>query len=65
MDALEIKLARKTLNMSQTEFGAMLGAKLRTVQSWESGERSRFYNFIEKLYTKISENYIIQKAHHL
>ena len=40
MDALEIKLARKTLNMSQTEFGEMLGAKLRTVQSWESGERN-------------------------
>lgn len=34
MDALEIKLARKTLNMSQTEFGEMLGPKLRTVQSW-------------------------------
>lgn len=26
--------------MTQTEFGAMLGAKLRTVQSWENGDRN-------------------------
>lgn len=36
----EIKRARVSLNMTQTEFGEMLGAKLRTVQSWEDGTRN-------------------------
>lgn len=40
MDAIEIKVARKTLGMTQTEFGNMLGASLRAVQSWESGQRN-------------------------
>lgn len=40
MDAIEIKVARKTLQMTQTTFGEMLGASLRAVQSWESGDRN-------------------------
>ena len=36
----EIKSIRTNLKMTQTEFGAMLGAKLRTVQSWENGDRN-------------------------
>lgn len=40
MDSIEIKVARKTLQMTQTVFGEMLGASLRTVQSWESGDRN-------------------------
>lgn len=36
----EIMTARITLGLTQTAFGEMLGgAKLRTVQSWESGDR--------------------------
>ncbi len=40
MDSLEIKVARKTLKMTQTTFGETLGASLRAVQSWESGDRN-------------------------
>jgi len=36
----EIKSIRTNLKMTQTEFGAMLGAKPRTVQSWENGDRN-------------------------
>ena len=36
----EIKRARVSLNMTQSQFGEMLGAKLRTVQSWEDGTRN-------------------------
>ena len=36
----DIISARVSLGMTQTAFGEMLGAKLRTVQSWESGERN-------------------------
>ncbi|MDI9256362.1 S24 family peptidase [Flavobacterium sedimenticola] len=36
----EIKSIRIRLGMTQTEFGEMLGAKLRTVQSWENGDRN-------------------------
>ena len=36
----EIKRARVSLNMTQSQFGEMLGAKLRTVQSWEDGSRN-------------------------
>lgn len=40
MDSEEIKEARKTLGMTQTEFGEMLNSSLRTVQSWENGSRN-------------------------
>lgn len=33
-----IKLLRKTLNLTQSEFGNKLDKKLRTIQSYESGE---------------------------
>lgn len=40
MNKLEIKKIRKSLKLNQTEFGKMLGVSMRTVQSWESGERN-------------------------
>lgn len=36
----EIINARIKLGLTKTAFGEMLGAKLRTVQSWEIGERN-------------------------
>lgn len=36
----DIISTRVSLGMTQTAFGEMLGAKLRTVQSWESGDRN-------------------------
>lgn len=36
----QIKEARIKLNLTQEAFGELLGAKLRTVQSWESGDRN-------------------------
>lgn len=39
MDGSEIKKLRKQLGYTQTEFGEKLGAKLRTVQSWEDNSR--------------------------
>lgn len=40
MDSTQIKEARKMLGLTQTEFGEQIGVKLRTVQSWESGDRN-------------------------
>lgn len=41
MTAKEFKKARETFNISQTAMGEKLGGyKLRTVQSWEAGERA-------------------------
>jgi len=36
----EIKAVRISLELTQEAFGILLGAKLRTVQSWESGDRN-------------------------
>ncbi len=35
----EIRAIRKSLGMSQTEFGEALGVAMRTVQNWESSEK--------------------------
>jgi len=35
-----LKLFRKEIGLTQTEFGEILGKTLRTVQTWESGERN-------------------------
>jgi len=39
-EPLDIKIARKKLGLTQTEFGEMLGVSMRAVQSWESGSRN-------------------------
>lgn len=36
----EIKAARLSAGLTQTEFGALFGVKLRVVQYWEKGERN-------------------------
>lgn len=36
----QIKNARFSLDLTQEAFGELLGVKLRTVQSWENGERN-------------------------
>ena len=36
---MDIKTMRKKLNMTQTEFGNLFGIPLRTIQTWEYGER--------------------------
>ena len=36
----EIKQARAALGLTQTKFGELLHAKLRTVQAWEKGTRN-------------------------
>ncbi|WP_445454065.1 S24 family peptidase [Flavobacterium sp. 25HG05S-40] len=36
----DIKAARKELDLTQEAFGELLHAKLRTVQSWEKGDRN-------------------------
>lgn len=50
----EIKRARVSLDMTQTEFGEMLGAKLRTVQSWEDGSRNMKESTVMLLQQKLS-----------
>jgi DNA-binding transcriptional regulator YiaG len=35
----QVRQARSKAGLSQTAFGLIAGAKLRTVQAWESGER--------------------------
>ncbi len=40
MNNLDIKEIRKKLNLSQKDFGKMLGVSLRSVQNWESGDRN-------------------------
>lgn len=36
----QIKNARNRLHLTQTAFGELVDSKLRTVQSWESGDRN-------------------------
>jgi len=37
--APEIKMVRKTLRVSQSEFAMMIGVSVRTLQNWEQGRR--------------------------
>ncbi|MCZ8144898.1 helix-turn-helix transcriptional regulator [Flavobacterium sp.] len=39
-EPIDIKIARKKLGLTQTEFGEKLGVSMRAVQSWESGTRN-------------------------
>jgi len=39
IDAPEIKMVRKTLSVSQSEFAMMIGVSVRTLQNWEQGRR--------------------------
>jgi len=39
IDAPEIKMIRKSLNVSQSEFAMMIGVSVRTLQNWEQGRR--------------------------
>jgi putative transcriptional regulator len=39
IDAPDIKMVRKSLNVSQTEFAMMIGVSVRTLQNWEQGRR--------------------------
>jgi transcriptional regulator with XRE-family HTH domain len=40
VNLLDIKKTRRDLNLSQTAFGKLFGVGIRTVQLWESGERT-------------------------
>ena len=40
MTELNVKQARQTLELSQSEFAAALNASKRTIEKWEQGERS-------------------------
>ena len=40
MTSTQIKQARAALGLTQTKFGELLHAKLRTVQAWEAGTRN-------------------------
>ena len=39
INAPEIKMVRKVLNVSQSEFAMMIGVSVRTLQNWEQGRR--------------------------
>jgi putative transcriptional regulator len=39
IDAPEIKMVRKALSVSQSEFAMMIGVSVRTLQNWEQGRR--------------------------
>ncbi|MGM0654530.1 MAG: NadS family protein [Thermodesulfobacteriota bacterium] len=39
IEAPEIKMVRKALNVSQSEFAMMIGVSVRTLQNWEQGRR--------------------------
>jgi putative transcriptional regulator len=39
IDAPEIKMIRKSLNFSQSEFAMMIGVSVRTLQNWEQSRR--------------------------
>ena len=39
IDAPEIKMVRKSLSVSQSEFAMMIGVSVRTLQNWEQGRR--------------------------
>ena len=51
----EIKQARSALGLTQTKFGELLHAKLRTVQAWEAGTRNMQPITRELLETKLKE----------
>lgn len=49
---MKIADVRKQLNMTQTEFGELFGIPLRTIQSWENGERKApdyVFNMMEEI----------------
>lgn len=39
VDAPDVRKIRESLNLSQTDFAALLGISVRTVQNWEQGRR--------------------------
>ena len=39
INAPEIKMVRKALSVSQSEFAMMIGVSVRTLQNWEQGRR--------------------------
>ena len=39
LDALDIKSVREQFNLSQSQFAAMLGVSVKTLQNWEQGRR--------------------------
>jgi len=39
MDQVDIKRIRKGYNLTQSQFAAMLGISVRTLQNWEQGRR--------------------------
>lgn len=51
----QIKQARAALGLTQTKFGELLHAKLRTVQAWEAGTRNMQASTKELLETKLRE----------
>ncbi len=36
----DVKLIRKSYNLSQSQFAALLGISIKTLQNWEQGRRS-------------------------
>ena len=55
MTSTQIKAARAALGLTQTKFGELLHAKLRTVQAWEAGTRNMQPITRELLETKLRE----------
>lgn len=39
MKPLDVKMIRKKLNVSQSDFALMIGVSLATLQNWEQGRR--------------------------
>lgn len=58
----EIKNIRIGLGMTQSDFGEMLGAKLRTVQSWEDGSRNMKESTVMLLQQKLSTHKTAQSV---
>lgn len=58
----EIKNIRIGLGMTQSDFGEMLGAKLRTVQSWEDGSRNMKESTVMLLQQKLSTHKYAQSV---
>ena len=40
VDALDVKRIRENFNLSQSQFSALLGISVRTLQNWEQGRRT-------------------------
>lgn len=55
MTPAQIKQARTALGLTQTKFGELLHAKLRTVQAWEYGKRKMQAATAELLERKLRE----------